>query len=158
MIEGAAFAAKMGDAGAAEWYTKQAGRLSKALDLHWSEERGFIVSGYEGNSLRPIRSGLDIATILAVIQSDTGDSISFSMTDDRVLASLKPLLDSFRSIYRINSITQDDAGRPLGLAIGRYSEDTYDGVSNSRGRVFASLSVFCMVSCNGQSVRLTAIP
>lgn len=136
MVEGAAFARQMGDVGAADWYEKQVLSLSKALDIHWSENRGFIVSGYEGNSLQPIRSGLDIATILAVIQSDTGDSLTFSLTDDRVLATVKPLIESFRPVYRINSITQDEEGRPLGLAIGRYFEDSYDGVRNSRGMVF----------------------
>lgn len=139
MIEGAAFAKQLGDAGAGEWYVKQAEKLSKALEVHWSENRGFIVSGYEGNNLQPIRSGLDIATILAVIQSDTGDSLTFSLTDDRVLATLKPLVESFRAIYRINAITQDDQGRPLGLAIGRYFEDSYDGVRNSRGMSFPLL-------------------
>lgn len=132
MVEGASLAKELGDAGAAQWYMYQAGNISLTLDNHWSESKGFIISGYEGNN-NPIRSGLDISVILAVIQTDQNDGLSFSMTDDRVLATVKPLTDSFKYIYKINSITQDAQGRPLGLAIGRYQEDTYDGVNNSKG-------------------------
>jgi glucoamylase len=126
MIEGAALANELGDLYAAQWYTYQAGNLSVALDSHWSEQQGFILSGVSNGQV--LRSGLDMANILAVIQTDRGDGLSFSVTDDRVLASLKPLIDSFKTIYQVNKVNADANGLPIGAAIGRYHEDRYDGV------------------------------
>ena len=145
MVEGSAFANELGDRGAGEWYTKQANAITASLERHWSNDRGFIISGYENDNI--IRSGLDISVILAVLHSDLGDNLTFNMIDDRVLASVHPLVESFRSIYKINSMTQDKKGRPLGLAIGRYQEDTYDGVYNSRGNPWylatAAIAEYC---------------
>ena len=56
--------------------------------------------------------------------------ILFIVTDDRVLATVKPLVDSFRNLYPINRITKDASGRPLSPAVGRYQEDTYSGTNN----------------------------
>lgn len=131
MIEGSAFATELGDRGAGDWYTKQANAITASLERHWSNDRGFVISGFENDNI--IRSGLDISVILAVLHSDVGDNLTFNMIDDRVLATVHPLVESFRPIYKINAITQDNEGRPLGLAVGRYQEDTYDGVNNSRG-------------------------
>jgi glucoamylase len=129
LIEGAALANQLGDIYAAQWYTYQAGNLSVVLDSHWSESKGNIINGYgtRGEILRD--TGLDIADILAVIQTDRGDGLSFSVTDDRVLATLKPLVDSFKSTFSVNKISADASGQPLGVAIGRYFGDNYDGIN-----------------------------
>ncbi|KAK8025728.1 glucoamylase [Apiospora arundinis] len=49
------------------------------------------------------------------------DAATFQPCSDRALASHKVVVDSFRSIYGINS----GIGKGQGVAVGRYPEDTY---------------------------------
>jgi glucoamylase len=49
------------------------------------------------------------------------DSLTFQPCSDRALSNLKVYVDSFRSIYKINSGIASNAA----VATGRYSEDVY---------------------------------
>ena len=75
------------------------------------------------------RSGKDANTILgpiAVFDIDAHcDSLTFQPCNSKSLANFKVLVDAFRQIYTIN------AGIPknVGVAVGRYPEDTYQGGS-----------------------------
>ena len=126
------FALEMDDPGASQWYLQQATTISETLDLHWSQSLGYIVSGLN-NQGESIRSGLDISVILAIIQTPVPDTTSFSATDDRVLATIQPLVDSFDQLYNVNREVVDSHGRLLGPAMGRYPEDVYDGIGVSLG-------------------------
>lgn len=73
------------------------------------------------------RSGIDANTALASIHTFDAaagcDAVTFQPCSDRALSSLKVYIDSFRSIYSINSGIPSNAA----VATGRYQEDVYQG-------------------------------
>ena len=129
LIRGQAIARKMKDPLAADWYALQASQISLALEHHWSEAKGYIVSGLKNS--QDIRSGLDISIILGVLHSP--ETPSFSPKDDRILSTFVQLVNSFSKSYDINKITHDQYNQRLGIAIGRYPEDLYNGAGKSIG-------------------------
>ncbi|KAH7347120.1 glucoamylase [Plectosphaerella cucumerina] len=90
----------------------------------WNPSQGYIVSNINGGNWR---NGKDANSILTSIHNfDPAlncDSATFQPCSDRALSNHKVVVDSFRSIYAINS------GIPQGqaVAVGRYPEDTYYG-------------------------------
>lgn len=124
---------------AAQFYQQQLLRVSQELNRFWDANRGYIFatlsmsgkvqkSSKSGGSIKVLnKSQLDVAVILAVLHSDTGEE-NFSFTDDRVLSTFQKLADSFSAIYPINQ------NKSVASAWGRYPEDTYDGYqTNSVG-------------------------
>jgi glucoamylase len=71
------------------------------------------------------RSGIDSNTVLASIHTfdaDAGcDSTTFQPCSDKALSNLLVYINSFRSIYSLNSGLASDTG----IATGRYQEDVY---------------------------------
>ncbi|KAK4101411.1 carbohydrate-binding module family 20 protein [Parathielavia hyrcaniae] len=90
----------------------------------WKASGGHVVSNINGGEYR---SGKDANSILASIHTfDPAvgcDAVTFQPCSDKGLSNHKAYVDSFRSIYTINS------GIPPGkaVAVGRYSEDVYYG-------------------------------
>ncbi|KAK4122603.1 carbohydrate-binding module family 20 protein [Parathielavia appendiculata] len=88
----------------------------------WKASGGYVVSNINGGEYR---SGKDANSLLASIHTfDPAvgcDAITFQPCSDRALSNHKAYVDSFRSVYAINS------GIPQGkaVAVGRYSEDVY---------------------------------
>jgi glucoamylase len=95
---------------------------------YWNPSGSFITSNTGGG-----RSGKDANSALASIHTfDPAagcDAATFQPCSDKALASLKVFVDSFRSIYGINSGIASNAA----VATGRYPEDVYfnGNVSNS---------------------------
>jgi len=71
-------------------------------------------------------SFLDIAVILGIIHGYAGDSV-YSYTNDEVLSSAVRISTSFIDVYPIANTTTDSSGNILGIPIGRYPEDVYNG-------------------------------
>lgn len=142
LIRGESIARKMNDPLAADWYALQASQISLALEHHWSQSKGYVVSGLKNS--QDIRSGLDISTILAVIHSL--ETPSFAPNDDRILSTFVHLVDRFSQSYEVNNVSIDEYGQPLGVAVGRYPEDLYNGTGKSTGNPWylatASLAEF----------------
>ena len=90
------------------------------LQSYWNNEAGYITANTGGG-----RSGKDANTVLASIHTFDAsagcDATTFQPCSDKALSNLKVYVDSFRSIYGINS------GIPAsqGAATGRYPEDVY---------------------------------
>lgn len=74
----------------------------------------------------------DIAVILGILHGYNGDG-SFSFSNDQVLSTAYHLSTSFLNIYPIASQHSDGNGATLGIPIGRYPEDVYDGDGTSQG-------------------------
>ncbi|PVF99535.1 putative glucan 1,4-alpha-glucosidase [Serendipita vermifera] len=125
--EGIALATTLGNpAGTVSTWTTQAQNIFCFLQSYWSSSSGFIVANVNpGNGA--IRSGKDCNTVLTSIHTfDPAagcDSKTFQPCSDKSLANLKVYVDSFRSIYSINSGIASNAG----IATGRYPEDSYYG-------------------------------
>lgn len=119
LVEGAAFAKSLGEA--CDGCDSQAPQVLCFLQGFWNGNA--VVSNLANDG----RSGLDANSILSSIQtfdpSATCDDSTFQPCSGRALLNHKAVVDSFRSIYNINS--GKEAGKAV--AVGRYAEDTYQG-------------------------------
>ncbi|KAK3997170.1 family 15 putative glycoside hydrolase [Cladorrhinum sp. PSN332] len=119
LVEGAELAANLGQP--TRVYTTVAPHVLCFQQRFWNNA-GYMVSNINGGEYR---SGKDANSILASIHNfdaDVGcDANTFQPCSDKALSNHKAVVDSFRSIYRINQ------GIPQGkaVAVGRYSEDVY---------------------------------
>ena len=91
-----------------------------ALQSYWNPSKGYVTSNTGGG-----RSGIDANSALASIHTfdpDAGcDAATFQPCSDKALSSLKVYIDSFRSIYNINTGLSPSSA----IATGRYPEDVY---------------------------------
>lgn len=120
LAEGAQFATDFNDTGAAVFYQKQADDLGAQLQTFWSEKDA-RVNAYSA----PGRSGIDCAVLLganhgwnqSTLQSSL-DEAQFGPATQRILATTKVILDTFRTLYPINKGMK----APTPGLIGRYPE------------------------------------
>ncbi|KAI0324159.1 glucoamylase [Cubamyces sp. BRFM 1775] len=120
--EGATFANRIGQTSVVSGYTTQADNLLCFLQSYWNPSAGYVTANTGGG-----RSGKDANTLLASIHTfDPAagcDAATFQPCSDKALSNLKVYVDSFRSIYSINSGIAANAA----VATGRYPEDSYQG-------------------------------
>ncbi|TFK87333.1 carbohydrate-binding module family 20 protein [Polyporus arcularius HHB13444] len=120
--EGATFASKIGQTSVVSGYTTQADNLLCFLQSYWNPTAGYVTANTGGG-----RSGKDSNTVLTSIHTfDPAagcDAATFQPCSDKALSNLKFYVDSFRSVYSINSGIASNAA----VAVGRYPEDSYQG-------------------------------
>ncbi|ODQ81659.1 glycoside hydrolase family 15 protein [Babjeviella inositovora NRRL Y-12698] len=138
---------------AARLFSIDDAKLMETLQQEFSQLRKFITlkAGFtrddvshmiETPSLFPQkgssgRSGLDAATIIGVLSSHTEDTseIPFDVDDSRVLNTLAQMVDDMVYRYPINhqylSLRKENI--PIGVGLGRYPEDVYNGVGFGEG-------------------------
>lgn len=116
--EGSTLATALGQT--SSQYDKQADNLLCFLQSYWNPTSGYITANTGGG-----RSGIDSNTVLTSIHTFDAaagcDAATFQPCSDKALANLKVYVDSFRSIYSINSGFSSSAA----VATGRYKEDVY---------------------------------
>ncbi|KAK2461229.1 hypothetical protein APHAL10511_006756 [Amanita phalloides] len=151
--EGASLASRIGqDSGT---YGTQAGNVLCFLQSYWNSQGGYITANTGGG-----RSGIDSNTLLASIHTFDAaagcDAATFQPCSDKALSNLKVYVDSFRSIYGVNSGIASNKG----VATGRYPEDVY---YNGNPWYLATLAVAeqlydsLIVWENEQSITVTSI-
>ncbi|KAJ9492467.1 hypothetical protein VN97_g756 [Penicillium thymicola] len=119
LVEGSTFAKALGKT--CDGCDSQAPQVLCFLQSFWNGKA--VVSNLVDNG----RTGLDANSVLASIGNfdpkGTCDDITFQPCSARALSNHKLYVDSFRSIYDVNS------GKKAGtaVAVGRYAEDTYQG-------------------------------
>ncbi|KAJ5660218.1 Glycoside hydrolase family 13 [Penicillium longicatenatum] len=119
LVEGSAFAQSLGQS--CTGCDSQAPQVLCFLQDFWNGSS--VVSNLANDG----RSGLDANSLISSIQTfdpeAACDDMTFQPCSARALSNHKLVVDSFRSIYTINS------GKSAGeaVAIGRYAEDTYQG-------------------------------
>lgn len=127
LVNGAVLADQLGDSASAATYRATAASMAAEIQGFWNPSEGQIVTTLNWvGGLSGKNSGLDSATILGVLRGGTDDGF-FGVTDDRVWATAEKMRVAFQNLYPINQTTQDWQGQPMGTAIGRYPEDTYNG-------------------------------
>jgi glucoamylase len=115
---GSALATRLGDQGAAAWYTQQSAAL-KSLLLDQGKFRfpDGSYRAYEGSPNN--RRGVDSAVLLAILAAGDAGDADFGPTAPAVLASVKVYVDAFRGLYAIaNSTGQREGSDPV--PTGRY--------------------------------------
>jgi glucoamylase len=110
--------------------------VTRALEQFWLPEEGHISAMLDPEAHS--RSGLDAAVLLAVLRvgppATAGRPFSWSVADDRVLATVERYVESFAGgLYAINNATGSHSKRYWhgAIAVGRYAEDVYDGDGKS---------------------------
>mmetsp|Transcript_22833 Transcript_22833/g.42618 ORF Transcript_22833/g.42618 Transcript_22833/m.42618 type:complete len:637 (+) Transcript_22833:11-1921(+) len=137
MVRGAEFATAQGDAGAGDAYASAIADITSAVDSHWNPSLNTIMPTNNDNRFD------DIQTVFASLHSHAEDDSYFVATDSKVLANAYYTLNSFRDYYNINNIGYNNAPLSLGLALGRYTGDVYNGGCNYDDSV-------CPSPCSGQ--------
>ncbi|KAF9454874.1 carbohydrate-binding module family 20 protein [Macrolepiota fuliginosa MF-IS2] len=118
--EGATLATKLGQTSSASSYNAQIPNVYCFLQSYWNPTDKYVTSNTGGG-----RSGKDANSIIASIHTFDAaagcDVTTFQPCSDKALANHKAYVDSFRSIYSINSGFASNAA----VATGRYPEDVY---------------------------------
>ncbi|KAF2664273.1 hypothetical protein BT63DRAFT_379173 [Microthyrium microscopicum] len=127
---GASFAATMGDSETSTTLSAAASAVAQTLPSFWDESRA-IIDFQIGPVQKDKTSYQDIAVILGIIHGYNNDGI-YSYSNDQVLSTAYHLCLSFQQTYPIaTSQTVDNNGGALGIPIGRYPEDVYNGDGTS---------------------------
>lgn len=137
LIDGARLAQRLNDIGASDWYLRQAAAIKSDLQSYMNTGKSYIpVSKNYAEGMHGKYSELDIAVILAVLRAPENNAF-VSLENPLVQSTLHTLINQFKNIYPINH------NNVLGVAIGRYPEDIYDGVGMSRANpwVLATMAV-----------------
>ena len=123
LIEGAELAETLGDVRAAGWYRSQAQGLEAEIMKHWDPQLGYFAETIEwAGGCSHKASGLDVAVVLGALHGSTSDHF-LSPGSDQVVATASHLQEAFQKLYGVNQV------QGLGVAIGRYPEDIYDGIT-----------------------------
>ena len=115
----------MGDITTSSMLSSAASDVATTLTEFWDPNRNLILYEY-GPVLHNKSSFIDIAVILGVLHGYAEDGL-YSYTDDKVLATAFSIASAFVQLYPIAGVTTDGNGATIGIPIGRYPEDVYDG-------------------------------
>ncbi|MCJ1229934.1 glycoside hydrolase 15 protein [Toensbergia leucococca] len=128
LIMGSVFATNFGDSALSSMFSSAAAALTATLSQFWDPARNLIL--YEhGPVLRGKSSYKDVAVVLGVLHGYNNDDV-YGPTNDQVLASAYEIATSFLPIYLVAQTTVDPTSElPLGIPVGRYPEDTYNGIT-----------------------------
>ena len=122
---GSEFATKMGDSATSHKLIQAGLALQKTMSQFWDPNRKIILYEY-GPVLHNKTSYLDAAVILGVIHGYAGDAF-YSYTNEQALSTAVRLATSFIDVYPIANTTKNSAGQILGIPVGRYPEDVFNG-------------------------------
>lgn len=125
--EGAKLADELKDSAAGDFYRQESERIARKLKSEFTDERiGILVTTQKSASLGYKDSGLDVAPLLALLHTSPYQKL-FSFKDPYILKYVNVLTKTFAEIYEVNRKFTD-----LGVGIGRYPEDRYDGYKTIR--------------------------
>jgi glucoamylase len=122
----AAFLDLLGDYDGAKSIRATADQVRPAADRFYDSNYGYLRATIDPEPGTDPKSSLDAEAILAVIHSGpvTG---ALSPLDDRVLQTMHSWVMSFANLYEINKLKKSATGEDLGIAVGRYQEDKFNG-------------------------------
>ncbi len=162
LIDGSKIAKIYNDNESSEWYLKESNIIKKFLLKFWDSDTFHLVETLDLKQ----RNGLDAALFLGVIHSineikwdgDELDDTIFKPYSPEVIASLNTFINDMRwrypiNIQRLKSFANNGWVKPnlVGVGIGRYAEDIYNGYGTSIGNPW-----FLCTSTVAQSVYLIA--
>jgi glucoamylase len=125
--EGAKLARELGDGGAADFYAQESQKIAHYLKNEFVDSRiGILNSKYLVNGgLGYKHANIDVAPLLALNHNSPYQTL-FTRNSPEVKKYVEVMVKTFKDLYRVNGDYPD-----LGVAIGRYPEDRYDGYTTS---------------------------
>ncbi|PIA13613.1 Six-hairpin glycosidase [Coemansia reversa NRRL 1564] len=143
LVEGVLFMQKVDDK-AADKYNHAVKGIEKLLPQFWDDKRGHLLTTVDkSGGIRSKQSNLDAQTMLAGLHYGIDGNDEFGVGSKWMTATVFQLLRVFSSMYTINEVASTEIGGkniPVGVAIGRYPEDVYDGVGVSSGNPWSLLT------------------
>ena len=130
--EGAKLADELKDSAAADFYRQESEKIGLKLKVEFMDHTvginnvGILVTTGKSAALGYKNSGLDVAVLLALLHTSPYQKL-FSLEDPHVLEYVKVLSRTFYQIYDVNQQNNN-----LGVAMGRYPEDRYDGYETGK--------------------------
>ena len=127
--EGASLALELGDGGAHDFYSIQSRLIGAFIKQNFFDDQiGIKTASFIYRGLSYKKSGLDVSPLLALIHTWPHQKL-IQLQHPNVKKYIRSLTGIFKELFSINTVYSD-----LGIAIGRYPEDKYDGQdSNSSG-------------------------
>jgi glucoamylase len=120
--EGARLATDLNDASAALFYKTESLKIAQMLKSDFvSSKVGILVTTAKSSPLHYKNSGIDVAPLLALLHTSPYQKV-FAFGSAPVKKYIEVLTQTFSDLYAVNKIYSH-----LGVGIGRYPEDRYDG-------------------------------
>jgi glucoamylase len=125
--EGAKLARELGDSGAADFYETQSRLVGEFIkDAFLDSAIGIKATIRRVNGgLGYKHSNIDVAPLLALLHNSPYQKL-FTLRSAPVRKYVETLIDTFQNLYSVNKAFPE-----LGVSIGRYPEDRYDGYVTS---------------------------
>jgi glucoamylase len=154
--EGAKLARDLGDEGASDFYQLKSREVGEYIKRNFLDDKiGIKTTIHKVNGgLGYKDSNIDVAPLLALNHNSPYQKL-FSYRHPSIKKYLETLVRTFQNIYTVNKSSPN-----LGVAIGRYPEDRYDGyVTSGKGNPWflATLALaesYCLESHETKSKKL----
>ena len=151
LLDGAAFATRLGDSASAQRYRTVAKEIEDSLGRFWDADRGYLLSTIESLQITnhdkiawldtgaradaqqrywltiPLLTKKPSGTVLGFNHAGTPSASDDWLGGDRSLATVHATGMSMRELYSLNRRHYPSSEGHLGYAVGRYPEDSYDG-------------------------------
>ncbi|MCM2349840.1 MAG: glycoside hydrolase family 15 protein [Bacteriovoracaceae bacterium] len=121
--EGARLARELGDGAAADFYQMESSKIGLMIKNEFQDSQIGLKAtiGLVNGGLGYKNSNIDVAPLLALLHTSPYQQL-FSFQSRSVKRYINTLTETFKNLYAINKTFPD-----LGVGIGRYPEDRYDG-------------------------------
>ncbi|KAJ2258184.1 hypothetical protein GGI13_000670 [Coemansia sp. RSA 455] len=132
---GALLALRLGDIDASQKYSGVADEIETLLLPRFSTNGSHVLTTIEwSGGLSTKTSNLDTQVLLASLHYSTEGM--YSVGSSEMVSTVLAILRRFEHMYDINRVPYTDINGisvPIGVAVGRYPEDVYNGVGTSLG-------------------------
>ncbi|KAI8320640.1 Six-hairpin glycosidase [Martensiomyces pterosporus] len=136
LVDGARLADLLGDTAGVQKYRRAARGVERDLARFWNPKRNYLLATIDkSGGIQSKHSNLDSQVLLSSLHAGLDDGF-FSVESSEMMATVLATLRTFEPLYAINNVMSTDisgATVPIGIAVGRYPEDVYNGVGTSRG-------------------------
>ncbi len=127
-------------------YQDEARRLEAEIDPYIDARRGYLVSSHEpANPWFETLSGLDAATLAAILANWDSSDDFLNLTDPAVMGTVLALEDAFAPLYAVNRAWQ--ANGQAGMGWGRFPEDANDGLGSTGGNPWPLATLWAAQYC-----------
>jgi glucoamylase len=127
-------------------YQDEAARLEAEIEAFVDPQRGYLVGSREpANPWLAEISGLDVATLGAILTAWESNDNFFNLTDPAVVGTVLTLEDAFAPLYAVNRSWL--AGGNAGMGWGRFPEDANDGLGSTGGNPWPLATLWAAQYC-----------
>ena len=149
LLKGSALAKRLDDKAAADFYLDESNKMkSKLADFVQGSDVVYALEKENGLSYKT--SDYDTAILLAAVETFDG---KFYVPYEAIVKTVNKMIDVFRKLYEVNK-TVERGGVGIGIALGRYPEDRYNGNGTGEGNPwFISTLALGQFACQLKTVQ-----